>query len=306
MVPPKPAYLVTSLINTRNVLRILEPVKPIEEPPPPPPPPVENNNNSDTDQIYEYNESDQREHKKKSSKKRYAKNFLHYVPKRYYRKSRNLATKSLSLKSLTDKYDQRTLRSRSLSREELKYVTISLPSNFTHVASATSKLLIQDNDKVLVTEHEQKYADLRGGTVEYAEIGLPGRKKEYEEIELPLDRTKVYAEIELKEKKKDYEEIGLPIKREYAEVMKDRNEVYAEVELPVARKEEYEAVEKDKREESRGPVVNSSFLEAWRRQSQVTTEKPAELEDDDGYDDVGPPVVTDTTVQTVQVGSTSF
>ncbi|XP_011500905.1 PREDICTED: ephexin-1 [Ceratosolen solmsi marchali] len=70
-------------------------------------------------------------------------NVLHYVPvtsRRYYRKSRKLASKSLSLKSLgvwPDRSQTAGPRCRSLSRDELRSLSISAPSNFVHVASAT-------------------------------------------------------------------------------------------------------------------------------------------------------------------------
>lgn len=132
--------------------------------------------------------------KKERKEFTFAKNVLHYVPmtsRRYYRKSRKLASKSLSLKSLSggggknsllhnSRLDERTLTSRSLSRDELKYVTISQPSNFVHVASATRKSLMPESTaerevaensvQRLHIRHEGKYADLRG-TGEYAEIG---------------------------------------------------------------------------------------------------------------------------------------
>ncbi|XP_058806869.1 uncharacterized protein LOC131673142 isoform X2 [Phymastichus coffea] len=66
----------------------------------------------------------------------FARNVLHYVPmqsQRYYRKSRKLAGKSLSLKSLAGQ--DAAARPRSLSRDELRYVSISQPSNFVHVES---------------------------------------------------------------------------------------------------------------------------------------------------------------------------
>lgn len=56
-------------------------------------------------------------------------------------------------------------RSRSLSREELRYLKISSPTNFVHVASATSPSLVSNENRVefgseqlSVITHEEKCA----------------------------------------------------------------------------------------------------------------------------------------------------
>ena len=105
----------------------------------------------------------------------FAKNVLHYVPisshvKRYKKLRKSSLSSSLgSLKNhqLSGKFDlDDSCRSRSLSREELKYVTISSPTNFVHVASATKNQLLASSDAKTSSEqpiitHEEKFVDLR-------------------------------------------------------------------------------------------------------------------------------------------------
>ncbi|XP_076648849.1 ephexin isoform X2 [Halictus rubicundus] len=116
---------------------------------------------------------------KKKKKKRFARNVLHLVPdylakgsKRAKRKK--IAGLSLSLSSLKQpSLDPRVgnnlnsrLRSRSLSREELRFLKISSPTNFVHVASATSPSLVRNenhkdefgSEPVTVITHEEKCA----------------------------------------------------------------------------------------------------------------------------------------------------
>ncbi|KAG6800020.1 hypothetical protein HZU73_04828 [Apis mellifera caucasica] len=112
-------------------------------------------------------------------KKYFAKNVLHLVPeyivkrpkKRQKGKSkldrgsfaslRNLSTDSKIGMNSNCKY-----RSRSLSREELKYLKISPPTNFVHVASATNPNLVSNENTIrysleqVVITHEQKCATL--------------------------------------------------------------------------------------------------------------------------------------------------
>lgn len=113
--------------------------------------------------------------KTKKKYKYFSKNVLHYVPisshvKRYkkLRKDRlSLSLGSLKNNQIDEKYDlDDTSKCRSLSRTELKYVTISSPTNFVHVASATNpKLLVNSNiisrSKQNIITHQQKFVDLR-------------------------------------------------------------------------------------------------------------------------------------------------
>lgn len=105
----------------------------------------------------------------------FAKNVLHYVPisshvKRYKKLRKSSLSSSMgSLKNhhLGGIFDfDDSCRSRSLSREELKYVKISSPTNFVHVASATNPKLLASSDAISGSEqtiitHEQKFVDLR-------------------------------------------------------------------------------------------------------------------------------------------------
>ncbi|XP_043465349.1 putative E3 ubiquitin-protein ligase protein PFF1365c [Leptopilina heterotoma] len=113
--------------------------------------------------------------KSKKKYKYFTKNVLHYVPisnhvKRYKKLRKNRLSLSLgSLKNnqIDSKFDlDDSAKCRSLSRTELKYVTISSPTNFVHVASATNPKLLVNSDsnsctKQNVITHEQKFVDLR-------------------------------------------------------------------------------------------------------------------------------------------------
>lgn len=109
-------------------------------------------------------------------KKHFAKNVLHFVPGYLAKgpkgtkkkKPSHLSSSLSSLKpasnvgtSLDSRY-----RSRSLSREELKYLKISSPTNFVHVASATNPSLVSNENTIgfsleqVVITHEEKCATL--------------------------------------------------------------------------------------------------------------------------------------------------
>nr|XP_012229085.1 PREDICTED: uncharacterized protein LOC105676070 [Linepithema humile] len=109
-------------------------------------------------------------HKKK---RRFTKNVLHYMPrhlvkqpkkKKKLKKKYTLSSSLSSLRSLqtipysNSAHDSYT-RTRSLSRDELKSVIISSPTNFVHVASATNPSLVQSTigsclEQVMIT-HQQ-------------------------------------------------------------------------------------------------------------------------------------------------------
>ncbi|KOC62560.1 hypothetical protein WH47_04221 [Habropoda laboriosa] len=114
-------------------------------------------------------------------KKHFAKNVLHFVvpeylvkgPKRRQKKKSNLSVSLSSLKasSIDSNLGARVncnsrYRSRSLSREEFKFLKISSPTNFVHVASATNPSLILNKRTVglnleqVVITHEEKCATL--------------------------------------------------------------------------------------------------------------------------------------------------
>jgi len=114
-------------------------------------------------------------HKKK--KRRFTRNVLHYVPrhlkqpkkkKKKLKKKHALSNSLSSLRSLqtasfssiSDSY----AKTRNLSRDELRSVIISSPTNFVHVASATNPGLIQnsfglDLEQIVIT-HQQICATL--------------------------------------------------------------------------------------------------------------------------------------------------
>ncbi|XP_071873265.1 ephexin isoform X2 [Bombus fervidus] len=114
-------------------------------------------------------------------KKHFAKNVLHFVPEylvkgqKGKRKQKEKGIPSRSLNSLKTPLSVDTkiginsngrYRSRSLSREELKYLKISSPTNFVHIASATNPNLVSNENTIrfslgqVVITHEQKCATL--------------------------------------------------------------------------------------------------------------------------------------------------
>lgn len=127
-----------------------------------------------TKELLLANERDGNRGKKKNH---FAKNVLHFVPeylvkgsKRRKKKKSALSSSLSSLKPSTlEKVDVMAddrFRSRSLSREESRSLNISSPTNFVHVASATSPNLILNENTVklnleqAVITHEQKCAIL--------------------------------------------------------------------------------------------------------------------------------------------------
>lgn len=108
-------------------------------------------------------------HKKK---RRFTRNMLHYVPQHLIKqpkKKKNLKKKSVLSSSLTSLKSETVLFSRTvqdscvknktLSRDELRSVIISSPTNFVHVASATNPSLIQnsvgfDLEQIVITHHQ--------------------------------------------------------------------------------------------------------------------------------------------------------
>ncbi|KAL0128329.1 hypothetical protein PUN28_003543 [Cardiocondyla obscurior] len=125
-------------------------------------------------------ENDDASSRYKKKKRRFTRNVLYYVPRHLVRQPKKKKKKKLkkkhalssslgSLRSLqTTSFpgidsDSRT-KTRSLSRDELKTVIISSPSNFVHVASATNLNLAQnpigcDLEQIVIT-HQQICATL--------------------------------------------------------------------------------------------------------------------------------------------------
>ncbi|XP_020299694.1 uncharacterized protein LOC109863683 isoform X2 [Pseudomyrmex gracilis] len=118
--------------------------------------------------------------RQKKQKKRFTRNVLHYVPRhlvKHAKKKKKKLKKSYTLNSSVSSFkslqttpvpkiiqDSPTAKIRSLSRQELKDVIISSPTNFVHVASATNSTLIRDTaesslEQVVIT-HQQICATL--------------------------------------------------------------------------------------------------------------------------------------------------
>ncbi|KAI4498989.1 hypothetical protein M0802_005855 [Mischocyttarus mexicanus] len=152
--------------------------------------------NDDNQNCLQNNNNNNNNNKKKKmkSKKHFARNVLHYVPgypgkrqkqltkkkknkNKYNNNNNNRLTASLDSGSrfLGDEYDEISSidenlnsfsRCKSLSRFELKYIMISEPSNFVHVASATNQRLkfneniIASGSEQTVITHEEKSANL--------------------------------------------------------------------------------------------------------------------------------------------------
>lgn len=119
-------------------------------------------------------EDDDASSRYKKKKRRFTRNVLHYVPRHLVtqptkKKKSKKYTLSSSLSSLQmtpfSKIQDTCARTRSLSREELKGVIISSPTNFVHVASATNPSLVCDTvgsgclEQVVIT-HQQICATL--------------------------------------------------------------------------------------------------------------------------------------------------
>ncbi|KAG5312698.1 NGEF protein, partial [Acromyrmex insinuator] len=264
---------------------------------------------------------------KKKKKRRFTRNVLHYVPrhlvkqpkkKKKLKKKHALSSSLSSLRSLqtapfsniSDSY-----KTRSLSRDELRSVIISSPTNFVHVASATNPSLVQNSlglglEQIVIT-HQQICATLpllvrkneqcKNGNIEQlkaaARMSPAGdiiskqtgqSQSAVDSIADKSDRTK-YAEIQ-----SDFSRDSQAAKvLESSQVVKiARNQA----DLP---EETYEPVCESS--PAALPQANCSFL--WSNHGTKTTfpnDKPVtvatchapkendENTDSEGYDDVGP------------------
>jgi len=112
---------------------------------------------------------------KKKKRKHFTKNVLHYVPrhlvksqpkkKKKLKKTYSLSTlRSLQAIPFSKTVQDTYRRTRNLTREQLKCVIISSPTNFVHVASATNPTLVQNavesNLEQVVITHQQICATL--------------------------------------------------------------------------------------------------------------------------------------------------
>ncbi|XP_033231680.1 uncharacterized protein LOC117182685 [Belonocnema kinseyi] len=207
----------------------------------------------------------------------FAKNVLHYVPisnhvKRYKKLRKSSLSSSMgSLKNhhLGSNFDfDDSCRTRSLSREELKYVKISSPTNFVHVASATNPKLLVSSDAISGSEqtiitHEKKFADLRIFKVDrMRDSRTMGNLKGLPSFLLSETDGRGYVEIKkihTVDEDPCYDTVSIDeavkvVNLEKSQVVKfDENEVEYKIYEPMSAFSI-----------SRGPQANSSFL--WKNQ----------------------------------------
>jgi len=147
----------------------------------------------------------------KKKKRRFTRNVLHYVPrhlvkqpkkKKKLKKKLNLSSSLNSLRLKTESFPRTApnsyAKTRSLSRDELRSVIISSPTNFVHVASATNPNLVQnpvgfDLEQIVIT-HQQICATLpllvrkdergKSGNVEQERKDALEKQHSYEEANL--------------------------------------------------------------------------------------------------------------------------
>ncbi|XP_076547752.1 ephexin isoform X2 [Osmia lignaria lignaria] len=235
------------------------------------------------------NERDVNRGKKKNH---FAKNVLHFVPEYLVKGSKRRKKKKSALSSSLNSLKPSTLekvdvmaddrfRSRSLSREESRCLNISSPTNFVHVASATSPNLILNENTVkfnleqAVITHEQKCAILpllvaRSEKFFFdASSSLsPGRDNENEETTRRIEESR---------------------KRELLSELRARSAKALEPSQQRVKTSENRAYEGND-----SFRTNTSFL--WSNQSKnlsvllgrSTLNETLEYVDEDQYDDVGP------------------
>ncbi|XP_046831932.1 uncharacterized protein LOC124430003 isoform X1 [Vespa crabro] len=160
--------------------------------------------------------------KKKKKKRQFARYVLHYVPgypgkrhkqptkkkKKHYRFVTSFDSRARSLGEEDEtsiEENQEFSRPKSLSRFELKYVMISAPSNFVHIASATNTRLMS-NEKIAsskleqsIITHEEKSANLplllRGKEVDKSINRLIGEETPMKNLRHVNEGRTPYVEI---------------------------------------------------------------------------------------------------------------
>ncbi|XP_076291782.1 uncharacterized protein LOC143214502 isoform X2 [Lasioglossum baleicum] len=237
--------------------------------------------------------------KKKKKKKRFTRHVLHLVPDYLAKGSKRAKRKkitglSLSLSSLKQpNMDARTgnslplnsrLRSRSLSREELSFLKISSPTNFVHVASATSASLVRnENDKnefgaepVTVITHEEKCATVP--------LLVPASRNQHENrvdrMNSAPDATKQGGDAD--EGVDLWHEILVELRVRSSEIL-ERSQLVKTGGNKLVEGKTHDTTSAETR-------VNHSFLWSTRAKS-VSKQRDYEHEDeaeDRSYDDVGP------------------
>ena len=181
------------------------------------PPEVTNFNDSDSKIIDEVStkvtevesskEISLRQKSKKKSKRykpefAFAKSVLHYVP--LSGTAKGIKSSKISQKSRDSTSNLESARNKSFSREELRYVSISLPTNFVHLASATHDKLLPNGDSptssLNVITHDEKRAKLKYLGGDYQEIVIaPATSKVTDKIvKNSNDYRTTYVEIKQK------------------------------------------------------------------------------------------------------------
>ncbi|XP_066591175.1 uncharacterized protein Exn [Prorops nasuta] len=248
-----------------------------------------------------------------SKKKRhFARNVLHYVPGHLVKRPKKLKRKYKSSSSLTagrSAQPETSLtsnfeRSTSLSREELKYVTISSPTNFVHVASATNLRLQADGNYVgsnleqtVVITHEQKCATLPllvGRQMYSLNQNKRGDKFGGNSREGSTDKTDRTTYVQIIQ---DSTRSRLINTREITKIDKSNDSVGSKDE----NQQIYEPMCQFTSLEQNEPLANSSFL--WSNRVQ-NLEKNGSYDDivspdfssEEHYDDIGSPVSSENEV----------
>ncbi|XP_053997668.1 uncharacterized protein LOC128886632 [Hylaeus anthracinus] len=247
-------------------------------------------------------------------KKHFAKNVLHFVPEYLVRgpratKKKKKSNLSVSLTSLKPRsvdaksemsYESR-YKSKSLSKDKLKDLKISTPTNFVHVASATNPRLVLNQYVVgfgleqVVIKHAEKCATLPLliGKNEDTTESLGGQRSIVAE-KMPFHGSSTHGKCST-----GLDEANL--RQEFLRELRERSAKTLEFSQQVKTSENRAGARQRKRYEpqceptSRSPRANSSFL--WSSQtknllqnSRLEAPLSATFEDVDGqdYDDVGP------------------
>ncbi|XP_031835348.1 ephexin isoform X2 [Nomia melanderi] len=236
-------------------------------------------------------------------KKRFAKNVLQLVPdylakgSKRARRKKKAAGLSSSLGSLKTTLVEPTMdedlaldlrhRSRSLSREELRYLKISSPTNFVHVASATSPSLVSNENRVEfgseqlpVITHEEKCATVPLLVQARTEDSNENRS---DAIGSSLDRAKPAGA--------NTEEGVDEARREFLQELRARSaEVLERSQLVKTGEPRDVGDDSGRRRGKTTPEparVNRSFLWSDRAKCLLKNQPDHPGDDEDSYDDVG-------------------
>ncbi|XP_076244099.1 ephexin isoform X2 [Calliopsis andreniformis] len=248
-------------------------------------------------------------------KKHFAKHVLHFVPgylvkrpKKIKKKKGKLNSSLSSLKPVSIDLKIETsldssYRSKSLFREELKYLQISSPTNFVHVASATNPSLVLNERTVgfsleqVVITHEQKCATL---PLLVARDQNSANESRGEESPMVIEKTMAPFVASISKKsnhenqRKSHAFDREDFKRELLQELQARSAKLLEQSQQVKTSETRDDTREGKTQSTDElawtlplPRANSSFL--WSVQTR-NQENSREIEEpvDEEYDDVGP------------------